>query len=182
MSFNNVQLTHVVAMSANNCIGVDGKLPWHLPADLKRFKETTINGILVMGRKTYESIGRPLPNRSTWVLTQDEKFNPDGVHVAHTLQEVLLAATKQAQSVNSNNIFIVGGGEIYVQTLAFTDRIMATYVESEVDGDTFYPKALGSFIETYRSRHYDPKVDLHYNFVDLTANLVTNLKVVGTPL
>jgi dihydrofolate reductase len=131
-----VPVTIVAAVGRNGVIGVDGGLPWHLPDDLRRFKEVTIGHVLVMGRKTYESIGRPLPGRTTVVVTRRPGWRPgvDGVLVAHSVAD----AVETARTVD-DEVFVVGGAEVYAAALPLTDRLALTFVDAEPEGDTFFP-------------------------------------------
>jgi dihydrofolate reductase len=121
----------VVAASRNGCIGRDGDLPWRLPSDLRRFKEITSGGTVVMGRRTWESLPpafRPLPGRRNVVVTRTPGWSAEGAEVAGSLGEAL-----------ADGVFVIGGGQIYEQTLPAADRVYATWVDAEVDGDTFFP-------------------------------------------
>ncbi len=131
-------LSHVVACTENGVIGKDGGMPWHLPDELKRFKNITMGKILVMGRKTYESIGRPLPGRYTIVVSRKENVLPRIVTPAASLEEALRHAREIAPAWN-NEICVVGGGEIYRQTKDLVDLIYLTRIKAEIEGDTFYP-------------------------------------------
>lgn len=122
----------IVAMSVNRVIGRDNRLPWRLPADLQRFKRLTMGHCLIMGRKTFESIGRPLPGRTIIVLTRRRDYAPPGVLVAHTVDEALALA-------QGDEVFIAGGAEIYRQTLPLADRLYLTLIEKEIPGDAFFP-------------------------------------------
>lgn len=132
----------IVAHDLNNGIGKDGKLLWHIPKDLKHFKKTTLGCTVVMGRKTYESLPNPLPNRENWILTKDESYIPkkrfnDRVRVFHSKEELLA----EAERFRKANIFIIGGGEIYKLFLEDATNIIATVVEEVYkDADTFFPK------------------------------------------
>jgi dihydrofolate reductase len=123
----------IAAVSKNGVIGVDNKLPWDLPEDLKRFKELTTGNVVIMGRKTYESIGKPLPNRINIVVTRDKDFFVSGVLTANSLDSALLKAG------GNKDIFIIGGGEIYKQSMGFADKLYITEVDMEVEGDTTFP-------------------------------------------
>ena len=127
----------IAAVAANGVIGRGNRLPWRLPADLRRFKELTLGHALVMGRRTYESIGRPLPGRVTVVLTRDPAFAPPGVAVARNLDEALAAAA--AACPGSGEVFVAGGAEVYAQALPRAGRLYLTRVEAEVEGDTRFP-------------------------------------------
>ncbi|MFF2530541.1 dihydrofolate reductase [Brevibacillus sp. DP1.3A] len=119
----------IVAYARNQVIGKDGDMPWHLPADLKNVKELTTGKTIVMGRKTFESIGKPLPNRRNVVLTRSQDFHPEGVDVVHTKDEVLAMG----------DVIIFGGSEIYRQFLDVVDRLYITEIDLETEGDTFFP-------------------------------------------
>lgn len=135
-----VPVAMIVAMSKNRIIGVDGKLPWHLPEDLKFFKHMTQAKPLVMGRKTYTSIGKPLPNRLNIVVTHNKDFAPDGVRVCHDVPAALALADQQATIDAAEEIMVMGGGEIYRQALPYAQRLYITEVDIEVEGDAAFPK------------------------------------------
>jgi dihydrofolate reductase len=122
----------IVAMAQNGVIGRDNALPWRLPEDLKRFKAFTLGKTLLMGRKTYESIGRPLPGRANLVLTRDRGFLAPGVVVVHSVEEALAHAA-------SNEMVAIGGAEIYRLVLPFARRLYLTHVHADVPGDTYFP-------------------------------------------
>jgi dihydrofolate reductase len=123
----------IAAVSNNGVIGVDNKLPWDLPEDLKRFKELTTGNVVIMGRKTYESIGKPLPNRINIVITRNKDFFAPDVIVTNSLESALLKAG------GDKDIFIIGGGEIYKQSMNFVDKLYITEVDMGVEGDTTFP-------------------------------------------
>jgi dihydrofolate reductase len=125
-------VTLIAAVARNGVIGVDGDLPWRLPEDLRRFKALTLGGTLVMGRKTYESIGRPLPGRTTIVVTRQADWHADGVTVAHSLEDALALVEGDA--------WVAGGGEVYAAALPYADRLEITEVDLEPDGDAFFPE------------------------------------------
>jgi dihydrofolate reductase len=127
------RLSLIVAMSRNGVIGKDNRLPWHLPADLKRFKELTMGHTIVMGRKTWESISRLLPGRRSVILTRKPDFRVDGAIVVNSLGQALLAAA------GDNEVFVIGGEEIFRLAMAHADRIYLTIVQAEFEGDTFMP-------------------------------------------
>lgn len=128
--------TLVVAMGANRVIGVDGALPWRLPEDLAHFKQLTLGHPMVMGRATYESIGRPLPGRTTIVVTRDPRWSAEGVEVAHSLGEAL----DRARSLD-DEVFLVGGAQVYAAALErdLVDVLVVTRVAAAPDGDTYFP-------------------------------------------
>lgn len=129
----------IVAVSKNNQIGMDNKLPWHIPEDLRYFKEKTKGHMVIMGRKTYESIGKPLPNRKNVVLTRDPHFYAEGVTTVHSLEEAL------ALCKSEDECYIAGGGEIYRAFLPFSDKLYITVVDKLIDGDTSFPEYTDSF-------------------------------------
>lgn len=127
--------TIVVAMGRNNEIGADNQLLWHLPKDLKRFKEITSGHPIIMGRKTYESIGKPLPNRTNIVISRKTDWFEEGILIVGSIKE----AIKFAKKIDEN-IFILGGGNIYEQTIDLADKLEVTLVDAELKADTFFPK------------------------------------------
>ena len=140
-----MKLSQIAAMAKNRVIGSSGELPWHIPKDLKYFKSKTKGHIIIMGRKTFESLGtgHPLPNRLNVVVTRSKNFDaPEGVHVFNTIEN----AIKFCSETVTNNpdwpeeVFICGGSEIYLQTLDICDRLYITELEKEFGGDTFFPE------------------------------------------
>ncbi|MBS1742518.1 MAG: dihydrofolate reductase [Bacteroidetes bacterium] len=125
----------IVAASTNNAIGKQGQLLWSLPNDMKFFKDSTWGMVVIMGRKTYESVDKPLPGRINIVITTNPDWKADNVWVATNLDDAL----QQAATTNCKEIFIIGGGEIYRQSMATADRIYMTRVHAVLDGDTFFP-------------------------------------------
>jgi dihydrofolate reductase len=125
----------VAAVARNRVIGADNGLPWRIPADMARFKELTMGGALIMGRETFESIGRPLPGRATIVLTRRPDWSHQGVEVAHSLGEALEVAASQGADA-----FISGGAEVYRAALEVADRMELTEVDDEPAGDTLFPE------------------------------------------
>jgi dihydrofolate reductase len=132
-------LALVVAVGQNGVIGGDGRLPWRLPSDLKRFKAVTIGKPMLMGRKTFEGIGRPLPGRETIVLTRDPVFTSPGIHVAHTLEDGLKLAAICARAMGASEVIVAGGGELYRQTLPHASRLDVTQVDLSPVGDATFP-------------------------------------------
>ena len=126
----------IVAHSKNMAIGKANSLPWRLPDDLKRFKKLTTGHPIIMGRKTYQSINRPLPDRTNIVVTRDMGLEIPGCVVVHSAAE----AIKKAQEFDQEEIFIIGGAEIYKETLPLADRLYVTIVDMYVDGDAFFPE------------------------------------------
>jgi dihydrofolate reductase len=123
----------IVAMGTNRIIGRDNHLPWRLPADLKRFRKITMGKAMIMGRATYETIGRPLDGRRSIVLTRDPCFEAEGCTVTHSIAEALQAAGK-------GEIMVLGGGQVYAEMLAMADRIYLTLIDQQFEGDTIFPE------------------------------------------
>ncbi len=139
----------VAAIGRNGVIGVDGGLPWRIPEDLARFKKMTMGHALVMGRTTFESIGRPLPGRSNIVLTHRPDWDQPGVDKAGSLEEALAIAEARGQDV-----YIAGGADVYEQALPIADAMELTEVDAAPDGDTFFPPVDWSlWLETARQEH-----------------------------
>jgi dihydrofolate reductase len=136
---SDIPLVLVAAVARNGIIGADGGLPWRLSSDLKRFKALTWGKPLVMGRRTFESIGRALPGRETIVVTRDPAFAPSGVLVAHNLDAGLDLAAERASAVGADEIIIGGGGEIYAQTIASARHLFITEVALEAQGEARFP-------------------------------------------
>lgn len=129
----------IVAVARNGVIGRDNKMPWHLPGELKYFKATTMGKPIVMGRKTFESLGRPLPGRTNIVITRDRSFAGDGIVVVHDVDEALQRADAIAQRDSAAEIMVIGGADIYRQTLPRATVLYITEVHAEVEGDAFFP-------------------------------------------
>ena len=127
------RVTLIAALGRNGVIGADGTMPWHLPEDLRHFKATTMGHPLVMGRRTFDSIGRPLPGRRTIVITRNPQWHHAGVESAHSFAEALALAGP------SDEVFVAGGGEIYAQALPYAHRLVLTEVDAEPEGDTHFP-------------------------------------------
>lgn len=165
MAFQNLEVVHVVAMDQRNCIGKGNDLPWHISADLKHFKEITQGGVVVMGRKTLESMGRTLPKRVNWVITRDQNWAFDGTKVAYTIEDALTQAVADVHaSEKPNSIFIIGGGEIFKQTLDLADRLELTHVELDVQGDAHYPVVPSEFNKVASEQHIDDKTGIAFEF------------------
>jgi dihydrofolate reductase len=128
-------LSQVVAAADNNAIGKNNQLLWTLPNDMKFFKNTTWGMPVIMGRKTYESLGKPLAGRTNIIITHKKDWQPEGVFVVHDIQEAMVAAG----GTDAKEAFIIGGGEIYRQTLPITQRVYLTRVHTTLEGDTFFP-------------------------------------------
>ena len=123
----------IVAMSANRVIGRGGALPWHISADLRRFRQLTTGHAIIMGRKTFESIGRPLPERRSIVISRNRDFRPEGVEVVASLDAALRCCQGEAE------VFVIGGSSIYELALPQADRLYITQIHATIEGDTFFP-------------------------------------------
>ena len=134
-----MRIVLIAAVARNGVIGRDGQLPWHLPADLRHFRLRTTGRPIIMGRRTFESIGKPLPKRTNIVMTRSTAFSPPGVHVAHDLDQAIeLAAV--AAGHDGGEIFVVGGGEIYRIALPRADVLDLTEVDMDIEGDARFPQ------------------------------------------
>lgn len=154
-------LSLIVAMARNRTIGVNNTLPWRCPEDLKRFKSLTMGHHMIMGRKTFDSIGRPLPGRITVVLSRDPDLVIDGCIMARSLPEALAACAGDSE------VFIVGGAEIYAQSLALADALYLTEIQQDVEGDAHFPEFdMNAWQETSREvcSQENPQ-PLEYHFV-----------------
>lgn len=151
----------IVAMDKKGVIGLEGDLPWHLSADLKHFKAITMGKPLIMGRKTHESIGRPLPGRMNIILTKSQEFKTEGCTVVHSLEEALLAAG------DVEEVMIMGGSGIYEQSLDLANRLYITEVHADVSGDAYFPKFdRGDWLEIERVDYSaDDKNEFDFSFV-----------------
>ena len=128
----------VLAVAKNGVIGDQNKLPWNLPSDLKRFKETTMGHPVIMGRTTFDSIGKPLPGRDNIVLTRSGAVEDVGVHTANSLEEACSLAKRFAANRQVEEIMIIGGGDVFEQTRGMADKVYLTTVDMDVDGDTTF--------------------------------------------
>lgn len=146
----------MVAVAENGVIGRDGGLPWRLSSDLKRFKALTIGKPVVMGRKTFESIGKALPGRHCLVVTRDRSFRADGVDTAASLDEAIRLATVRARCApgGADAVCVIGGGEIYRQAMPLADRLYVTHVLAAPDGDTTFPPIDPAIWETVSSEDH----------------------------
>ncbi len=132
-------LSHMVAASRNNVIGKDNDLPWHIPEDLRYFREKTKHKALIMGRKTFDSVEHPLPHRLNVVITRNQNYKPDGCHCVQNLDQAISICKNQI-SKYGEEIFIIGGGQIFRETIDLVDRIYLTRIHRDYDGDIFYPE------------------------------------------
>ena len=170
MSYNEIKVAHIVATDINGCIGKAGQMPWHVPADLKRFKELTKGGVVIMGRKTFESLGcKPLPDRQNIIVTQNEGFifdnHKDGLWFCRNLIAAMDLSTGYAKTVGLDTIWIIGGGEIYYQTMPYVDVIEHTLVKTEiVDGDAFYPERTADMRPVWCSGNISSSDSFDYSY------------------
>ncbi|GAB3204444.1 dihydrofolate reductase [Pontibacter aydingkolensis] len=153
----------IVATAENNVIGKDNQLIWHLPADLKHFKQLTMGHPILMGRKTYESIGKPLPGRTSIIITRQKDFEAEGCIVAHSVQEAIEKAKELDEQV-----CIIGGAEIYKQALPLTDCIELTKIHHSFDGDTFFPEINEKDWEVVAEEKHEPDEKNKYSYTFLT--------------
>ncbi len=138
----------IVAISKNYCIGKDNQLLWHLPKDLKFFKEHTNRKTIIMGRKTYDSIGKPLPNRRNIVISSNKELQIEGVEITDSLDAAILLCKSEPE------VCIIGGGKIYNLALDLVNRMYITFVDAEIDGDTYFPKVnLKNWQEVFSESH-----------------------------
>lgn len=155
-------LSSIAAMARNRVIGVDNKLPWHIPEDFKFFKEKTKGHVLIMGRKTFESLGKPLPNRFHIVITRNDfyKYEDPTVQVVHDLKSAIELAhmlTTKFKSKFGDEVFVAGGGEIYKQAMDIVDRIYLTVIDKDFPGDAKFPEfAEGEFTLTRNDQRLEP--------------------------
>lgn len=165
---------HIVATSKNNVISLKGKMPWHIPEDLKFFKDKTLGHQLIMGRKTFESLKKPLEKRLNLVVTRRKNYKPSGKNVFSfpSIEKALLYA-KENKKKYPKKIFIIGGGEIYAQTLDLVDEVYLTRIDQNFDGDVFYPKIdLKKFkkISEKKAKNFESQ-PIKYSFFHYIRNL-----------
>jgi|SRR5690606_15124054 len=151
----------VVATDLNNAIGFNNQLLWHMPADLKFFKTTTTGHTVIMGRKTFESVGKPLPNRRNIIITRKKDYQINGAEVTNSISEALGLCTGE------DEIFIIGGAEIYQQSIAYCDRIYLTLIYGSFEADTYFPPIANDLWELTSESHHkaDDKNPFDYNFM-----------------
>ena len=160
-----MKISLIVAMATNRAIGLDNKMPWHLSADLKKFKAITMGSPIVMGRKTYESIGRPLPGRSNIIISRNLDYQQTDCLVFNDIKTAIAASSKEA-----DEIFIIGGAELYKATLPLADNLYLTLINQEFTGDTFFPEIdFKAWSEVSREDiSDDPSVNFSYSFLKLS--------------
>lgn len=154
-------ITHIAAMAKNRVIGTDGDLPWDLPEDMKFFREKTSGHMIVMGRKTYESFPKPLKNRLHIVITRQKDYKAaEDVKVCSSIDEALDFCSKQTKRWG-NEVFIIGGGQIYKQTLDHAHKLYITEIDKDFEGDTKYPEFESDFVIAEKDDRFDP---LNFSF------------------
>ena len=154
----------IAAMANNRVIGLDNKMPWHLPADLQHFKKVTTGKPVIMGRKTFESIGRPLPGRRNIIITRNSEYTAQGIEVVTTPDTALELVT------TAEEVMIIGGGNIYEQFLPKAERLYLTFIDLDVKGDTQFPdynKVANWYVKEEQENHPDDKSLSSYKFVTL---------------
>lgn len=150
-------LSHIVAAAENDTIGVEGELPWNIPEDMKFFRDKTKGKALIMGRKTFESVGHPLPHRLNVVVTRQADYKAEGAIVVRSLNEAI-EVCKQHMDKYGEEIFIIGGGEIYRQSMDIVDKIYLTRIHKNFTGDAKYPKVDEEIFELVESTERDQPV------------------------
>ncbi|WP_396588329.1 dihydrofolate reductase [Bermanella sp. R86510] len=135
-----MKLALMAALAENRVVGINNSLPWHLPEDLKYFKRTTSGKAIIMGRKTYESIGRPLPNRTNIVISRNPNFIAEGTKVVQTLEQAIELARHVNEINGVDEVVVIGGATIYELALPLVDRLYMTHVHAEVEGDAYFPE------------------------------------------
>ena len=162
-----ITISHVVALSNNNVIGVNNRLPWNLKTDLAHFKNYTSNKIIVMGRKTYESIGRPLPNRINLIVSNTIK-EINGAELFKSTEDAINKAKELCINKNLDEIIIIGGGYLFRDTLSITNKLVLTKVDCNIEGDVFYPDIDLNEWEKLSSEHFTKDSDNDYDFTVIT--------------
>lgn len=163
----------IVARTSNGVIGRDNTMPWHLPEDLRYFKRVTMGKPVVMGRNTWESLGKPLPGRDNIVITRNADFYADGATVVNDLDTALLLADTLAAARGVEEIMIIGGAQVYREVLPLVQRAYVTEIDAVISGDTFFPALDGQWRETAREKHAPcEKNPYPYSFVVLEKSVL----------
>ncbi len=163
-----MKISMIAAMAKNRVIGMNNKMPWHLPADLKHFKAVTLGKPVVMGRKTYESIGKALPGRTNIVITSNKSYSLPDAKVADSCDKAIKLAAEQ-----SKEVMIIGGGKIYETMLPKADRLYLTFIDLAVDGDTYFPdyESVAQWIKTDSQQNLKDEKNIYdYEFVTLNRS------------
>lgn len=156
----------IAAISQNLALGKDNKLLWHIPEDFARFKKITSGHPVIMGRKTFESIGKPLSNRTNIIITHDENYKTEGCLVTHSLEEAIKTAkSSYAKATEDKEIFIIGGGQIYKQAISLADKLYLTVIKKDFSGDTYFPDY--SRFKKVIYKKDGQSGDLEYTFLEL---------------
>ncbi len=156
------RLSIIVAIANDSVIGIDNTLPWHLPEDLKRFKALTMGHHIIMGRKTYDSLGRLLPGRTTVIVTRNKDYHVEGALIAHSLEQAI------ALCKNDDEVFLIGGAELYQAGLSLANKLYITEIDLAVAGDAYFPQIPASqWQETAREAHVSEK-GLNFSYVTYT--------------
>lgn len=168
-----LRLSLLVAMAKNQVIGRNNELPWHLPADLKHFKFLTMGQTIIMGRKTYESIGRPLPGRTNIIITRQTDYEVPGAIVVNSLEDALLVCEEDNTAESEN--FVIGGEKLYRQAIKLCQRIYLTEIHRDFEGDVYFPEFnRADWEETQRDKHISEKDNnLEFHFVVLERKRAT---------
>ncbi len=159
----------IAAQAENRVIGLDNKMPWHLPEDLQYFKKITLGKPVIMGRKTFESIGRPLPGRTNIVVTRQSDWRAEGVVTASGLEQALSLAERESP----DELMVIGGAQIYAEALPLAQRIYLTQIHKEIEGDAWFPALGDQWVSVSRQDGHSDRQDLGYSF--LTFERVTEL-------
>jgi dihydrofolate reductase len=162
-----MKISLIVAMASNGIIGQDGQMPWHLSSDLKRFKKITLGSPIIMGRKTFESIGKPLPGRSNIIVSRNLAYRQEGCFVFDSIETALANSCRMG-----GEVFIIGGSALYEATLAYADRLYVTEINQDFEGDTAFPhwdKVEWTEIER-EDIDDDPSVSFSYSFITYKRN------------
>lgn len=153
------KISIIVALAKNNVIGKDNQIPWHIPKDLQYFKRITLGKPMIMGRKNFESIGRPLPGRKNIILTRDKSYKAEGCTIVHTKEEAVAATD------NAGEIMIIGGGVIYEMFMEEADMLYLTEIDSDVEGDVFFPKYDKSLWQEASREAGEENMEWNYDYV-----------------
>lgn len=167
-----MKLALIVAMAQNRVIGVNNKLPWYLPHDLKYFKAITMGKPIIMGRKTYDSIGKPLPGRTNIIITRDHNYSAEGCSVVHSLDQALTLAESVALIDGQEEVVVIGGEQIYRLSLPKTDRLYLTQVHADIQGDACFPELVLSDWQEVHREDFPAEGPNPYNYSFITYDRV----------
>ena len=155
---NKPMITIIAAIANKNALGKDNQLIWHLSADLKRFKKLTTGHHIIMGRKTFESIGKPLPNRTSIIITRNKDYKQEGCLIANSLKEAISLVK------NDDSPFIIGGAQIYKEAIKIADKLDITYVHHDFEADVFFPEIDDTIWEETARENFKPDEKNNYNY------------------